>query len=205
MSLEDQKQEGSQDALNSNTSNKISFEELNRETMIAREEKKMKAQERYNIAYAEARDKITEGNVEKLKDASSQGKSQAILYEFEWVPEKTKEFDENGIQTVFHGNVRLLDILTKGWKIFKNMLEEYFNAGEEEKPYHCGYFKKFDEDKNITKWYIFVSWDTSRKEYKYDDRRTSYKSGGRGHGRAGGGPRTYGKPFSGGSSGRESL
>ena len=144
MSLEEQNQEGTQDV--SNSSKKISFEELNRETMIAREERKMKAQERYNIAYAEARDKIIEGNVEKLKEASSQGKSQAILYEFEWVAEKTKEFDENGIQTVFHGNVRLLDILTKGWKIFKNMLEEYFNADEEEKPYHCGYFKKFDEN-----------------------------------------------------------
>ena len=191
---------------------KISFEELNRETMIAREEKKIKYQERFNIAYAEARDAVLKDYSEKLKDAASEGRTQATLYEFEWVQEKDSNHDENGVQTVFHGGVRLLDILTKGWKIFKNMLEEYFNEDEETKPYHCGYFKKFDESKNTTKWFIFVNWDTAKKEYKYDEHRLSNKNSGRGYGgrgnyggRGGGNGRGFGRTSERTSSTRDSL
>jgi len=189
---------------------KISFEELNRETMIAREEKKIKSQERFNIAYAEARDIIVKNYTDKLKEAASQGRTQATLYEFEWIQEKDSNHDGNGIQTVFHGGVRLLDILTKGWKIFKNMLEEYFNEGEELKPYHCGYYKKFDESRNMTKWFIFINWDTNKKEYKYDEHRSSHKNTGRGYGGRGnyngrGGGRGFGRSSERTSSTRESL
>jgi hypothetical protein len=145
-------------------SSKISFEELNRETMIAKEERKLKNQERFTAAYTEARDTIVQNYIEKLKDAASNGKTQAILYEFEWTPDRTKEFDNNGIKITFKGGVKLLDILIKGGKIFKNMLDEFFNEGEEIKPYHCGFYKKFNEETNITKWYIFVNWDIERRE-----------------------------------------
>jgi hypothetical protein len=145
-------------------SSKISFEELNRETMIAKEEKKLKNQERFNAAYIEALNTIVNNYDEKLKEAASNGRTQAILYEFEWTPDRSKEFDNHGVKITFQGNVKLLDILIKGGKIFKNMLDDFFNEFEESKPYHCGFYKKFNEDTKITKWYIFVNWDVARRE-----------------------------------------
>ena len=62
------------------------------------------------------------------------------------------------------------------------MLEEYFNENEEKKPYYCAYSKKFDPSKNTTKWFIFVKWDTTKKEYKYDEQRLFQKNSGRGYG-----------------------
>lgn len=164
---------------------KISFEQLKRESMIAREQMKLKSQERFNIAYAEARDAVLK-NIVRLHDPENLSEKekkdmQIILYEFEWVQEKDSNHDGNGVQTVFHGGVRLLDILTKGWKIFKNMLEESCEEGEETKSCHFGYYQKFDESRNMTKWFIFINWNPDKKEYKYDENRSSHKNTGRGY------------------------
>lgn len=172
-------------------SSKISFEELNRETMIAKEEKKLKNQERFNKAYIEARDIIVQNYMSKLKDAATNGKTQAILYEFEWTPDRSKEFDNNGVKITFQGNVKLLDILIKGGKFFKNMLDDFFNEDEELKPYHCGFYKKFNEETNVTKWFIFVNWDVERREARTSsyssDNRPQYQNNRRNYGEKGNG------------------
>ena len=156
----------------------IDIDELNKITEKAREEKRKNFLERIEKGRTDAIKHITEGCIDKMKDSAIKGFDRTNLYSFQWVQERDDKVDANGNKVIFEGNVRLLDLITKGKEEFLNDLNIFFNKDGNDK-YHCGIFKKKNNETNLDTWYIFVSW--SNKPY-FDKNKSNkpYLSGGRG-------------------------
>ena len=156
----------------------IDIDELNRITEKAREEKRKNFLERIEKGRMDAIKHITEGCIEKMTDSANKGFDRTNLYSFQWVQKRDDKVDSNGNKVIFEGNVRLLDLITKGKDEFLNDLNNFFNKDGNEK-YHCGIFKKRNMETSLDTWYIFVSW--SNKPY-FDKNKSNkpYLAGGRG-------------------------
>lgn len=148
-----------------NTEVKVNFDELIQMSLEARELKTKERNERFMNGRKEAIKFITQECYEKMKSAALKGDDKAIIYSCSWVKNPDDTHDENGNQTVFDGNVRILDLLNKGRDDFFKDLTSFFNTDGENK-YHCGFYKKLDS------WYIFVSWgpppSPQRREYGFN-------------------------------------
>ena len=142
--------------------NVISFEELISITSKVREDKKNEYNEKIRIGREDAIKHITHNCYEKMTESARKGFDKAYLYSFQWTDNKNDICDKNGVKTLFEGNVRLLDLMTKGKTEFINDLNKFFNKDNENK-YHCGFFKDTDNGNQI--WNIYVSWSDMKKNY----------------------------------------
>jgi len=156
----------------------IDINELNKITEKAREEKRKNFIERIEKGRIDAIKHITEGCIEKMKDSAIKGFDRTNLYSFQWVQNRDDKVDSNGNKVMFEGNVRLLDLITKGKDEFLNDLNKFFNKDDDNK-YHCGIFKKKNMNTNLDTWYIFVSWSTKPYNEKNKSNKP-YLAGGRG-------------------------
>jgi hypothetical protein len=184
--------------------NKPTYEELNNIASQAREERKQKHYERIRTGRDDAIKHITEGAYSKMTEAAANGFHKVDIYSFCWVKDPAATCDENGNKTVFEGNVRLLDLITKSKRDFISSLNSHFNKDEVDK-YHCGIYKKKNDDSGLYSWNIFVSW-APRKEHNsnFSSENSQHKTsrnenfrgrGGRG-GRGGRSGRGGGRDFS---------
>ncbi len=134
--------------------------------MLTDEEKKARA-DRYNKGYEEAVNCIFDGVDEKIKKAEEDGKDQVIVYTFRFAKDPKSVEDEDGKKVVFGDRVRLMDILTKGYKKFVWMVMTRLNK-EGENKYRVGYFKKSRDgsvdNEQMMDWNIFVSWRSFEKK-----------------------------------------
>jgi len=146
----------------SDLENKPTYEELNNIASQAREERKQKHLERIRTGRDDAIKHITEGAYSKMTEAAANGLHKVDIYSFQWVKDPEATCDENGNKTVFEGNVRLLDLITKSKRDFIVSLQSHFNKDDVDK-YHCGVYKKKNDDSALYSWNIFVSW-APRKE-----------------------------------------
>lgn len=140
--------------------NTITFEELTNLTSKVRDDKKGKYMEKFKIGREDAIKHITEGCYQKMQESAKKGFDKAFLYSFQWVEDKDSIVDKNGVKTIFEGNIRLLDLMTKGKDEFIKDLNYFFNKGNEDK-YHCGFFKNNKDKEEI--WNIYVSWGAVNK------------------------------------------
>lgn len=140
--------------------NHITFEELTSITTKVREDKNNKYFERVKNGRADAIKHITENCYEKMAESAKKGYDKAYLYSFQWTPDKNDICDKNGVKTLFEGNIRLLDLITKGKTEFINDLNKFFNKDNENK-YHCGVFYQNNNGSKI--WNIYVSWSDINK------------------------------------------
>ena len=169
------------------------YEELNKISSQVREEKKQKYIEKINIAKNDAINHITQGCFEKMTNAASNGFTKVDIYSFSWIEDPKEVFDKHGNKTIFEGNIRLLDLITKSNQDFIQTLNNFFNKDCEAK-YYCGVYKKKDNDDGIYTWHIFVSWaplnEYVKKEHMDEDiyEKKHYERSGRG-GRGGRGGR----------------
>jgi len=132
-------------------------------TKNARETQKSELSNRIIIGREDAIEHITQNAVNLMKESAINGKDRAIIYTFNWVESPTDTHDKDGNQTMFKGNIRLLDLVTKGKIDFLNDLNKYFNKFSENEEYHSGVYKTKDN-----KWNIYVSW-SDEDEYHKDD------------------------------------
>ena len=158
-----------------------SFEDLHNATIKAREEKKTSHLERINSGRADAIQYITNGCFEKMAESAKKGYDKTDIYSFKWTENPESSIDSNGNQIKFKGNVRLLDLMIKGKQEFIKELNEFFNKDGNAK-YHCGYYRKKNDENDSESWNIFVSWASPEESFE----KRSYNSSGRG-GRGGGG------------------
>jgi len=138
-------------------------------TKNARETQKLELNSRIIMGREDAIEHITINAINLMKESAINGKDRAIIYTFNWVESPTDTHDRDGNKTIFKGNIRLLDMITKGKVDFLNDLNKYFNKFSENNEYHCGVYKTKDH-----KWNIYVSWsDKFDKEdqdyYNKDD------------------------------------
>lgn len=137
-------------------------------TKNARESRNVEFNNRITIGREDAILHITNNAVNLMKESAINGKDRAIIYTFNWVKSPTDTHDSDGNKTVFKGNIRLLDLVTKGKIDFLNDLNKYFNNFSENNEYHCGVYKTKDN-----KWNIYVSWsdkpDREEDYYNKDD------------------------------------
>lgn len=162
-----------------------SYDELNTVTSQAREEKKKLHFERIKLGREDAIKHITEGCFEKMKDSANKGFDKTDFYSFSWVENPEDKCDKNGNKTVFEGNVRLLDLITKGKHDFIKALNMFFNT-EGESKYHCGFYKKRNQTTNLDVWNIFVSWSIRSNRNPENSSGRGYRNqsfSGRGRGR----------------------
>jgi hypothetical protein len=152
--------------------NHITFEELTNITSKVREDKKNKYIERIKNGREDAIKHITQNCYEKMAESAKKGYDKAYLYSFQWTPEKDSIYDKNGVKTLFEGNIRLLDLLTKGKTEFINDLNKFFNR-DNEKKYHCGFFKQKDNENEI--WNIYVSWSSNLEEKEKNNKNQDSK------------------------------
>lgn len=150
---------------------KLSFESLVSMTNEAKKNKNDSYAEKLNIAYEEAKNEIVKGSFEKMKNDASKGYDKSILYSFEWVEDSKATTDRNGNKTVFTGNIRLLDMLYKGRPEFIKLMNDHFNKGYDSPRFHCGFFKRTNDETKLDSWFIFVSWAPYREPS--DDTRDS--------------------------------
>ena len=148
---------------------KLSFESLVSMTNEAKKTKNDSYAEKLNIAYEEAKNEIVKGSFEKMKNDASKGYDKSILYSFEWVEDSKAITDKKGNKTVFTGNIRLLDMLYKGRPEFMKLMNDHFNKGYDSPKFHCGFFKRKNDETNLDNWYIFVSWAPYREQAEKDD------------------------------------
>jgi hypothetical protein len=143
---------------------KLSFESLVSMTNEAKKSKNDSYAEKLNIAYEEAKNEIVKGSFEKMKNDASKGYDKSILYSFGWVEDPKAIIDENGNRIVFRGNIRILDMLYKGRPEFMKLLNEHFNKGYDSPRFHCGFFKRTNDETKLDNWFIFVSWAPYREQ-----------------------------------------
>jgi hypothetical protein len=141
-----------------------SYDELKNITLQVREEKRQKHLERIKIGRDEAIKHITEGCFDKMTNAANNGLDKTDIYSFTWVKDPNETHDENGNKTIFEGHVRLLDLITKSNRDFISSLNNFFNK-EGETKYHCGFYKKKDNETGIYSWNIFVSWSLRKPKF----------------------------------------
>ncbi len=130
----------------------FNFEELISLTVESKENKNKLFNERLMKARSDAILHITENAYQKMKESATKGYSSSTLYSFSWVKDPNAKVDNNGVKTVFDGDIRLLDLITKDAENFFNELNYHFNRDNENK-FHCGF------NKNGNTWNIFVSWN----------------------------------------------
>jgi len=155
----------SESAIEENSETVFSFETLVSKTIEAKKTKIDSYTEKLNNAYLEARNEIVKGCREKMERDASKGYDKSILYSFEWVDDPKATTDKNGNKTIFTGNIRLLDMLYKGRPEFMKLMNDYFNRGQETPKFHCGFFRKTDDETNLVNWSIFVSWAPYRENH----------------------------------------
>jgi hypothetical protein len=125
--------------------------------------------DRYNTAYEEAANVISKGGEDKIKKATEENKSQAILYTFYFMQDRNATQDTKGVKISFGDNIRMYDILTKGKGHFLRVLNTKFNK-ESENKYHCGFFRRVNPDGNgFNEWNIYVSWKNREFKAKSED------------------------------------
>ena len=150
-----------------------SYDELKNITSQVREEKRQKHLERIKIGKDDAINHITQGCFDKMTNAANNGLDKTDIYSFTWVKDPNDLHDENGNKTIFEGRVRLLDLITKSGPDFIDSLNKFFNKDGETK-YHCGFYKKKDDNSGIYSWCIFVSWSPRKPSHE------SFQNTGRG-------------------------
>ena len=160
------------------------YEELNKLSSQVREEKKQKYIEKINIAKNDAINHITEGCFEKMTNAASNGFNKVDIYSFTWIEDPKELFDKYGNKTIFEGNIRLLDLITKSNKDFIDSLNNFFNKDGQSK-YYCGVYKKKNNE-DIYTWNVFVSWappnEYVKKEHEDEnsyEKKSDYEHSGR--------------------------
>lgn len=148
---------------NENTADmqELSFDELKNITLKVREEKKEKHIERIRLGKEDVIKHITEGCKQKMINAASNGLDRVDIYSFKWVKDPSQAYDEDGNKTVFDGNIRLLDLITKSKNDFIQSLNTFFNKDGEMK-YHTGVYKKRYNEDGAYSWNIFVSWASKK-------------------------------------------
>ena len=143
------------------------------------EDKRKKHFERIRIGLEDAVNHITQGALEKVQQAETNGLKETDIYSFQWTLDPEQTHDDAGSKTIFEGHVRLLDLMFKSKHNFIKSLNSVFNKDTETK-YHCAYEKRRDKESGKFGWYIYVSWaELSEKQVS----RPPPHRGGRGRGR----------------------
>lgn len=136
----------------------IDVNELIKLSETARADKDKKIKDKYNDAYNEAISHMLTDVASKMHDSAINGYNKTIIYQFKYQEDSSSDEDEFGNKIKFNG-IWLLDMITKGYETFFELINERMNQNLETPKFYSYYSKKNPDGL----YRIFVSWSQKVK------------------------------------------